>query len=668
MSEDGTNSVAEAKISEYKSKIDGTVEKVLGIVGDHPWEKWLAAINEGIAKFMPVIIAVAAVVGCAAGLIITIKDVDGQFSSFKVDAADYSGKAGVIMTKTFTLDPKPGNIVINSAKDWTDFVKFVKVVEDYDIYKWRGDGTTNPVVKIGQDIVFDQDPTRFTGAGDAGLVYDIDGQNHTITFNCNRKYSLVRGLKATIKDLTIKAADGYKITGPAGGGEASSFVDTLYTGGQIINCINEMPIEISVVQKPAVVGGIVKSDFGGYIENCVNKGDITVTAETQGKTVANNVIDVGGIAAVFGTFPSKHLGENDMTIKDCRNEGLINVNPVSNETGDLHANGFIVFGVGGIVGWIRDANEYVKTLDNCDNAGAINLSGNGITSTNGLSALSVSVGGVAGIASNISLSNGTGGGCLSTPDGSNGIKSVFKDCDNSGNIYNGVTNYSGSSAFNNKVYTAGLVGSLMGNSNCYAVVDNCTNIGEIMTYDICGTGASTRAQFCCVPSGLVGWCGYADIKNCTVCCKIGNGKRAIVAIAGLSPAVFCPVKVNNCSVYYEGYFARVTGYKYNRSLVLNVPAYYNKTASAPTVSLTGSEMKNCKLSWKLHTSSNTITTVTDVSDQTSSYNTNFGYKSDYNICGNIYDNQLYDPSTDFTRSGNKEWTDHPEPGNLPAAN
>lgn len=79
MSEDGANSVAEAKISEYKSKIDGAVEKVLGIVGDHPWEKWLSAINEGIAKFMPAIIAVAAVVGCVAGLIITIKN-DAPFS------------------------------------------------------------------------------------------------------------------------------------------------------------------------------------------------------------------------------------------------------------------------------------------------------------------------------------------------------------------------------------------------------------------------------------------------------------------------------------------------------------------------------------------------------------------------------------------------------------
>lgn len=72
-------SVAEAKINEYKGKVDGFVEKILGVVGDHPWEKWLSAINEGIAKFMPAVIAVAALVGCISGLVITIKN-DAPFS------------------------------------------------------------------------------------------------------------------------------------------------------------------------------------------------------------------------------------------------------------------------------------------------------------------------------------------------------------------------------------------------------------------------------------------------------------------------------------------------------------------------------------------------------------------------------------------------------------
>lgn len=72
-------SVAEAKINEYKGKIDGFVEKILGVVGDHPWDKWLSSVNEVIAKFMPAVIAVAALVGCISGLVITIKD-DMPFS------------------------------------------------------------------------------------------------------------------------------------------------------------------------------------------------------------------------------------------------------------------------------------------------------------------------------------------------------------------------------------------------------------------------------------------------------------------------------------------------------------------------------------------------------------------------------------------------------------
>lgn len=72
-------SVAEAKINEYKGKVDRFVERILGVVGDHPWEKWLSAINEGIAKFMPAVIAISALVGCISGLVITIKN-DAPFS------------------------------------------------------------------------------------------------------------------------------------------------------------------------------------------------------------------------------------------------------------------------------------------------------------------------------------------------------------------------------------------------------------------------------------------------------------------------------------------------------------------------------------------------------------------------------------------------------------
>lgn len=64
---------ASEKINAYKGKVDEIVERLLGIVGDHPWEKWLGAANENVVKFMPAAIALAALVGCVGGLIVTIR-------------------------------------------------------------------------------------------------------------------------------------------------------------------------------------------------------------------------------------------------------------------------------------------------------------------------------------------------------------------------------------------------------------------------------------------------------------------------------------------------------------------------------------------------------------------------------------------------------------------
>lgn len=76
--QDLKNSALDA-INGYKGKVDGLVEKSLGTVGNHPWEKWLGLANEWIAKALPIAVAVSALVGCISGLIITIKN-DAPFS------------------------------------------------------------------------------------------------------------------------------------------------------------------------------------------------------------------------------------------------------------------------------------------------------------------------------------------------------------------------------------------------------------------------------------------------------------------------------------------------------------------------------------------------------------------------------------------------------------
>ena len=75
---DATTMVTE-KISLYSGKVDGFVEKVLGVIGSHPWDAWLDVVNRYITKFLPAAIALAGVLACMTGLVTLIKN-DAPFS------------------------------------------------------------------------------------------------------------------------------------------------------------------------------------------------------------------------------------------------------------------------------------------------------------------------------------------------------------------------------------------------------------------------------------------------------------------------------------------------------------------------------------------------------------------------------------------------------------
>lgn len=63
----------EAKITQGLSKIDGIVEKVLGVVGDHPWERWLSVGNSFIGKYLPFAIVLSGVLAFVLGLVFVIR-------------------------------------------------------------------------------------------------------------------------------------------------------------------------------------------------------------------------------------------------------------------------------------------------------------------------------------------------------------------------------------------------------------------------------------------------------------------------------------------------------------------------------------------------------------------------------------------------------------------
>ena len=75
----GTSKIVTDKINQYSGKVDGWVERALGIIGNHPWDLWLASANGCIAKFLPAAIALAGILACSTGLITMIKN-DAPFS------------------------------------------------------------------------------------------------------------------------------------------------------------------------------------------------------------------------------------------------------------------------------------------------------------------------------------------------------------------------------------------------------------------------------------------------------------------------------------------------------------------------------------------------------------------------------------------------------------
>lgn len=526
--------------------------------------------NDGIQTGKPVLVAVPAY-DFENGLILTVKDVEGKFQSYSIPAASaqLAGKAGVIINKSLTFNPQSGTI--NSADDWQAFAEAVNSGNDWDLYRWVGDGT----VKIGQSFTIDK-PTKITGKN-GKFMYNVDGGGNTITVT-NGTGPLFRGVRTEIKNLTIAGA--FKIPGK----EISTFADSLLSGGLIVNCTNKATLT-STFAGAQYGGGIVRVIVGGgSITGCKNEGAITLNPDAS-NDFANCY--VGGIVGQIS-----HT--EDIIIENCSNNAAITVNPIVTNT----EYNIMCAGIGGIAGWVRNTTHNV-TFKNCDNLanGKLIITKNNITAAGKYSA--ICVGGVVGIAAKYDLTYRA----LSTPDETNGVDVTMVDCDNRANIYNCAYFNSPAEASNAKVYTAGLAGALVGKAEKHVSVSNCTVQGcQLLPYDI--AGGSDKAGYCAVVGGMIGFGGYVDIDNCiSKPAKIGNGNRQSVSFAGVIGFALRPFKLTNSYIWTEGYFNRLSIYQSNRASVAVVPfGYGQKSSMSPAGNIYGSMIENCYVGGALYVS------------------------------------------------------------------
>ena len=521
------------------------------------------------------------------GLLVTIKDVKGQFVSYKINDANYAEKGGMIIP--FKPKFNPGSGVIQSAKDWNEFAAAVNSSKDADLYRWVGNG----IVTLGADINDDEEELATITRK---FPYVFDGCDHTITRN-NATRSLFLEVSGEIKNLTLDGSLSLTSNG-------APFVYQLDAGGKLTNCTNKMDVSFEINSSGAYVSAFAAvlptSTYTGeeilpnVISGCINEGSISGIVD-----VSSNTIPVG-VGAIVGDVRSVANEKCHLTIKDCANNADITVTPKS---GADSSTGMTLCSVGGIAGRIRTGSA-TMVLDNCDNTGNITLSGEEIVSETGLKAHPICVGGIIGLGAGVSSN------VLTT----SGFKISFNDCDNSGTVYNGGVNTSAVEEAKDKVYAGGFAGALMGKSTDYTELIRCTNTGTVQTYDLVGPNSALPGN-CAVVAGFVGFGGYLNMDGCTVNCTVGNGKRPTAAWSGVIGFALCPFTLKNSSVYASGNFQRMLANKMHRAMVAVYPLNYIKlsdtgtetrTAMTMVPNLAGTVVTNCNIGGYLVTFSKTL--------------------------------------------------------------
>ena len=507
------------------------------------------------------------------GLIFTIKDVKGNFVSFKVpaDKTQHAADGGKIFRFKPAFNPASG--VIKTADEWNQFADCINNAKnDWDLYRWVGNGT----VKLGANIEA-ENLTTIT----KNFPYVLDGCGYTITRTAATR-PLFLELSGEIKNLTLAGSLALTSSG-------APFVYELVAGAKMTDCTNNMKVtfnfsdETTYVAAFAAVLPTLRADgeYTTIMTNCINNGDFEgETSYSQDAANAPYNVAIGGIVGDVRAGGADAVAYK-VVMTNCDNNGEIKFTPKPSdaaETGGAYLKAAMgLTGIGGVAGTFRSSKSI--ELDDCDNTGNITLSAEGMTNKNGMRPYAICLGGVIGCGTNQAGMGVT----------LNGHDILIKNCDNSGTLYNCGDNYTATKRGLNKIYTGGLAGALVGLETKYASLQSCSNTGAVLTYDLCSDDTPTpsvvsiRTCYNAVAGGLVGFGGYLDMDKCTVNCQIGNGKRPMLAWGGVIGYTVKPFILKDATLHLSGYFQRISTYKMNRAVVAVVPAATSDDSLTPTV-------------------------------------------------------------------------------------
>ncbi len=463
---------------------------------------------------------------------------------------------------------------ICSAEDWELFAAAYNAGGEAWKTEWLGkDGS----IRIGADISA-RSLTQIVALG-----HPIDGCGHSIT-QTEAKTPLIGTSRAVVSNLTMtgqmKPADPNEMG-------AAVFASVLGGVGQFINCHNEMNIVVNATEKPDVVaGGFVRSMLGGVLQNCTNKGDITIYTNLKN---ANQKVLAGGFVAIVRDLTAKAV------IDGCTNYGEVKVTceKVAGNTGIRPINASYAGIVANVVS--GNSEKYLKVVD-CENKADISVS---LTpDPSGAQALVSGAGGIIGMS--VALSN-TGGGYGSVTGDSYYIE--IEGCVNNGNITNSLVSSGGSNELN-KAFSGGIAGIVHGKKDSHAKITGCSNYGTVCCYE--GT-AYKRAALSTVCGGLLGCGAFIDMEDCIVSSpSVGTLKRQSYAVSAGVGILHQSFIMKSCKFYADLKIIRSTKYaekNWSLGFTLSTNSADGNTTSA---SLVGSSITDCSFGGTLSTNEATV--------------------------------------------------------------
>lgn len=486
-----------------------------------PIEMDCAYGGEGVPSGTPILISIP-IRNYIGGIVLVAEDMEGRTSIAKSSPVNLLDYPGAIVPVTIHFNPYEGSGEIMNAEDWNTFVTYAN--NGLPLDNWLDD---DGVVKIGADIEA-EDLERMK----VDWTYILDGQGHSITqTNCNGPlFTTIDG--GVVKNITFKG----QISEAENASNPGSFsVAALLTGGGWIGDItNEMDMSSDVDDNNAM-GGILRQAMSGRITNCINKGNLTIDFAASG---TRNCY-AAGIVALVGNLSPTTPGplDGDVFIEGCRNEGKVLTH---NTRAGTTYYPMLFNAVGGIVAWVTagDESNYLS-ITGCYNGGTIETSRE-LTSTSCPNVSASAVGGIVGCAyipnkawvyNNNNKDNGVGRGrtvaCLygdkrwnyGTSEGGgteeyvDGVYFQIRESVNDGALKNEAPSNSAvaASGLRIKQFSGGIAGVAVGMNSAHALIENCTNTGQID-----GGSINNRSSYQAVNGGLVGLAGALDVSGCYV--------------------------------------------------------------------------------------------------------------------------------------------------------